>query len=53
VRRAVRRVFADDALRHRSGFLRDQMNSLPDPVDVIWETLAELAGVGSSRGTRQ
>ena len=48
VRGAVRRVLADDALRRRVEVLRDRMDTLPDPVDVIWDTLAELATVGSS-----
>lgn len=47
---AVRRVLADDALRHRIDIIRDRMNELPDPVDVIWTTLAELAAPGSATG---
>ncbi|PZF11931.1 glycosyl transferase [Curtobacterium sp. MCPF17_011] len=53
VRGAVRRVLADDRTRRGSEFLRDRMNALPDPVDVIWDTLAELTTAGSSRGTGQ
>jgi UDP:flavonoid glycosyltransferase YjiC (YdhE family) len=48
VRGSVRQVLADDALRRRVEVLRDRMDTLPDPVDVIWDTLAELAAGQSS-----
>lgn len=53
VRGAVRRVLADDGMQRRTEVVSDRMNELPDPVAVIWDTLAELATASSSPGTNR
>lgn len=48
VRAAVRRVLGEESLCRRTAVLRDRMDALPDPVDIVRDALIELAAAGSA-----